>query len=123
VSLRIGFVAELGADSPVQRMIVAGLQRASRELGAKPRVLAPGPREEYYASLAWFARRDYDLVFAFGAIEAPAIGRAALRYPRNGGVRLGRISPRVPHRFVRRVDKIGREIASGRIHGIPVTLA
>ena len=44
-------------------------------------MVAPGPREGYYASLAGFARQGYDLVVAFGNLEAPAVARVARRYP------------------------------------------
>jgi basic membrane protein A len=80
--LRVGFVGELGADTPVQRMIVAGLRRAQRDLGVVARVRAPGPREGYFPSLAEFARARYDLVIAFGNLEAPWVSRAAQMYPR-----------------------------------------
>ena len=38
---------------------------------------------------------------------------------REGGVGLGRISPRVPHALVLEIERIRAEILTGRIHGIP----
>lgn len=49
-------------------------------------------------------------------------GRSAVYGLRNGGVGLGAISPRVPRAFVRKVEKIRREIVSGKISGIPTTI-
>ena len=80
--LRVGFVAENGGDSPVQRMILAGLVRAQKQLGIELRVLAPGPREGYSPSLAAFAREGYDLVIGFGYLEQGPLAHAARAYPR-----------------------------------------
>lgn len=79
--LRVGFVAETAGDTPVQRMIVAGLVRAQKRLGIQLRVVAPGPREGYSPSLAEFAREGYDLVVGFGYREVVSLARTARAYP------------------------------------------
>jgi basic membrane protein A and related proteins len=42
---------------------------------------------------------------------------------RNGGVSLGKISPRVPRTLVRRIEDIRRRIVSGAIRDIPTTVS
>jgi basic membrane protein A len=51
-------------------------------MGVVARVRAPGPREGYFPNLAEFARARYDLVIAFGMLEASSVSRAAQMYPR-----------------------------------------
>jgi basic membrane protein A len=46
-------------------------------------------------------------------------GRNLVLDLRNGGVSLGRISPRVPHALVERIEEVRREIVSGGISDIP----
>ena len=49
-------------------------------------------------------------------------GRDLVLDLRNGGVSLGRISPRVPRALVERIDGVRRQILSGAISGIPTTV-
>ncbi len=49
-------------------------------------------------------------------------GRDLVLDLRNGGVGLGRISPRVPRDLVDRVERVRRQIVSGAIGNIPTTL-
>jgi basic membrane protein A len=49
-------------------------------------------------------------------------GRSAVFDLRNGGVGLGRISPRVPRSLRARVERVREQIVAGRIHGIPTTV-
>ena len=46
-------------------------------------------------------------------------GRNSVFNLRNGGVGLGRISPRVPRSFLRRVETVRKAIVAGRIR-VPV---
>ena len=49
-------------------------------------------------------------------------GRNSIFGLEDDGVGLGKISPKVPHSDVVAVDKTSREIASGKITGIPTTV-
>jgi basic membrane protein A len=49
-------------------------------------------------------------------------GRNVVLDVRNGGVGLGKISPRVPRSFVRQVENVRRRIVSGAIKNIPTRL-
>ena len=49
-------------------------------------------------------------------------GRSAVFTLRNGGVSLGKTSPEVPRRFVARLERIKREIISGKIGKVPATV-
>jgi basic membrane protein A len=49
-------------------------------------------------------------------------GRDLVLDLRNGGVALGRISPRVPRGLVERIESVRRQILSGAISGIPTTV-
>jgi basic membrane protein A len=49
-------------------------------------------------------------------------GRDALYGLREGGLRLGRVSPGVPRAVITQTRRIERDIASGRIKGIPTAL-
>ena len=51
-----------------------------------------------------------------------ALGRTTVLGVRQGAVGLGRISPRVPRELVRKVDRVRRLIAAGRIRDIPTRL-
>jgi basic membrane protein A len=42
---------------------------------------------------------------------------------RNGGVGLGKISPKVPKSIVAKVDRIAKDVASGKINDIPTTVS
>ena len=41
---------------------------------------------------------------------------------KNGGVGLGKISPKVPKALVLKVQKIAKDVATGRIKHIPTTI-
>jgi basic membrane lipoprotein Med (substrate-binding protein (PBP1-ABC) superfamily) len=49
-------------------------------------------------------------------------GRDALYGLREGGLRLGRVSPDAPRAVIAKTRRIERDIASGRIKGIPTAL-
>jgi basic membrane protein A len=49
-------------------------------------------------------------------------GRDLVLDLRNGGVGLGKISPRVPRALVRRIENVRRQIISGAIRNIPTTV-
>ena len=49
-------------------------------------------------------------------------GRSAVFTLRDGGVGLGRFSPRVPRAYVARVQQIKRQIVAGKVKNIPTTV-
>jgi hypothetical protein len=66
-------------------------------------------------------------LMTFRTIELQTQGRLEGRRDitlglRDGALRLGKVSPRVPPRLVKRVRAIERDVASGRIAGIPTTV-
>ncbi|MGE5273912.1 MAG: BMP family lipoprotein [Verrucomicrobiota bacterium] len=67
-------------------------------------------------------------VAAYGAVEALVkgqleTGRNAVYTLGNGGVGLGRISPKVPRAVLTQVDRVRRQIVSGKLTGIPATVS
>jgi basic membrane protein A len=50
-------------------------------------------------------------------------GRSAVFDLANGGVGLGKVSPRVPHALLTQVDRVRRQIVAGKIGPIPTTVS
>jgi basic membrane protein A len=49
-------------------------------------------------------------------------GRSTVFDLRDGGVGLGKVSPKVPRALLARVERVRKQIAAGVIHGIPTTV-
>jgi basic membrane protein A and related proteins len=80
--LRVGLVVQPpGINDPYGRGAYAGIERATRELGIKGRVLTPAPKEGYAPSLVLCAQQGYDLVLATGFESASAVDAVAQRRP------------------------------------------
>jgi basic membrane protein A len=82
--LKVGLVLQAaGIDDPYLRGAAVGFRSAVRKLGIKGLVLTSGAREGFLPSFSYFARQDYDLIIGVGYLEAGAVDRAALRFPRS----------------------------------------
>jgi basic membrane protein A len=80
--LRVGLVLDdTGVSRTYQRLPLAGLRRAVRELGVHGKVLAPPPSGGWLPSFSSFASQRYDLIIGLGRNQAPDAGAAARRFP------------------------------------------
>jgi basic membrane protein A len=79
--LRVGLISDVYGIDAYSRGAFLGIERATRELGIKGRVLTPAPKEGHAPSLILFAQQGYDLVLATGFFTAAAVDAVAQRYP------------------------------------------
>jgi len=80
----VGLVIEASGNprDPFGQAALSGLRRAVRELGIEAKVLQPSPKEGYFSSFLYLARRGFGLVLGASALESGVMYRAALEFPK-----------------------------------------
>jgi basic membrane protein A and related proteins len=95
--LRVGVVLTGELNSPFEKLLYGGLQRAVRELGVDGRALVLGPKETGLASFSYLARQGFDVVVG-DALTIEAMDAAALRFPGTCFVNIDARVEAFPHR-------------------------
>ena len=96
--LKVGVVLGPATNTPYDRLTLAGLRKAMRQLGVEAKVLAPGQKEGYLPTFLYLARRGYDLVIGGSALQDKAVDRAAVAFPKIRFAILDVPQEALPHR-------------------------
>jgi basic membrane protein A and related proteins len=79
--LRVGLVLMAGVEDRFDGMAYRGLVRAVRQLGVEGVALTAPPNESEAPTMAYLARRGYDLVIGFGALDPEGFAKVAREFP------------------------------------------
>ena len=97
-TLKVGLVLLGGSENPDERLALTGLTRAVQRLGVKGRALVADPRHGTFPTLAYLARRRYDLVIGYGTLDANDLAAAARKYHDTRFLALDAPIEELPHR-------------------------